>query len=282
MTLFAGVRGSMDYGDVTILVGPSRILFPTSVLAESVQWHYVGAEKNQSLIDILDQHEIGSLVKDIEALTMRRTFLGYYSHALVYVGTRDGINSSPIANSLAPKSSSRLQLAREGTLNAGFSTHGATGNVGAKPIFPKSLQVSLAGNRQYDNILESASERPLLIYDLSARSAWLVSELSVVLHLARKYLSSRRVQLRERRDVNHIVWPQLPYAETSADGGKSAHAVIQQSGHIALYTNTRIGKPQEFWSEVDNILKDLASIRTEECIRKKCARWTVRTPRLQG
>jgi hypothetical protein len=37
MTLFAGVRGSMVYGDDSILVGPCRVLFPTRRLREAVQ-----------------------------------------------------------------------------------------------------------------------------------------------------------------------------------------------------------------------------------------------------
>jgi hypothetical protein len=282
MTLFAGVRGSLVHGDGNILVGPCRVLFPTRRLHEAVQWHYIEAHDNQALIDVLNSIDNRVCRTDSSDFAKLRAFLGYYKHALVYAGTQEGIQSSTIGSSLVPKSNSRLEVVRECSLSAGFTTHGSIGAVAGKIVFPRSLQVSLAEGHLYENRLESASERPLLVYDLSTRSAWLVSELSMVLHMAHKYLSDTRVQSLGRRDGDPVPWPSLPYAEPLADGGKSAHAAIQESGHIPLYIRHEDNKPQEFWNEIDNILKDFGTIRTEESIKKASAGWKPRGPRLQG
>lgn len=127
---------------------------------------------------------------DIKDLAKFRTFLGYYKHALVYAGTQEGIQSSTIRNSLVPNSSSRHELVREWSLSAGVSVHGASGAVGAKGVLPRLLQVSLAGCHIYEQRLESSRESPLLVYDSSTRSVWLVSELSMVLHMAHVYMSN--------------------------------------------------------------------------------------------
>lgn len=282
MTLFTGVRGSMVHEDGNILVGPCRVLFPTRRLHEAVQWHYVEAHDNQALIDALNSNNNRVRGTDISDFAQIRAFLGYYKHALVYAGTREGIQSSTVSSSLVPKSSSRLELVREGSLNARFSTHGLAGAVGTKFVFPRSLRVSLAEGRLYEHRLESASERPLLVYDLSTRSAWLVSELSMVLHMAHKYLGDTRVQSLGRRDRDPVPCPSLPYAEPLADGGKSAHAAIQESGHIPLYIRHEDNKPQEFWNEIGNLLKDFGTIRTQEHIKKSSAGWKPRGSRLQG
>jgi hypothetical protein len=61
---------------------------------------------------------------------------------------------------------------------------------------------------------------PILVYDLSARTAWLVSELSMVLHMVHNYLRHKKVQLQGRHDGDQVPWPSLPYAEPLVDGGK--------------------------------------------------------------
>jgi hypothetical protein len=138
MMLFAGVRGLMVHGDGNILVGLRRVLFPTRRLYEAVQWHYIETHDNQALINVLDSNDNRVCRTDISDLAKLRAFLGYYKHALVYAGTQEGLQSSTISSSLVPKSSSRLKLVIEGSLSAGFSTHGPTGAVEAKIVFPRS------------------------------------------------------------------------------------------------------------------------------------------------
>jgi hypothetical protein len=79
-----------------------------------------------------------------------------------------------------------------------------------------------------------------------------------------------------------VPWPQLPYAAPAIDGGDAARDAIRQSGNVALYIRTEDGKPQEFWSEIDNILKDFETIRTEEAVRNWARGRMLRPSRLQG
>jgi len=288
MIHFAGIRGSMEYDKFKILVGPSRILFPVKLLGDSVQWHYIEASEDDELVHLFSKyieehfpHDILDL-SDIEDFATKRTFLGHYNHAFVTAGTHEAVNISTIGDSIAPRSNTRLEIAREGTANIGFSTYGGTGAIAGKWIFPKSLQVSLAGNHTYEDRLSSAIDRPLVVYDINERSAWLVSELSIVLHLAHKYLNSSRAQRRGRGDVDQIFWPHSPFAQSSADGGKAAYSVIQKCADTHLYTRHEDGKPQKFWNEIDAILKDLASIRTEERLKRNETGLGLSKPRLQG
>jgi hypothetical protein len=235
------------------------------------------------LIDALGSNDNGVRRTDINDLAKLRAFLGYYKHALVYAGTQEGFQSSIFRSSRVLKSSSRLEIVREGLLSAEFSVHGATGAVAGKVVFRKALQVSLADTQHYETQLESASERLLLVYDLRTKSAWLVSELSMVLHMAHRYLSDIRDRSLGRRDRDPVPWPSLPYAEPLADGGKSAHAAIQNSAHISLYIRHEDGKPKEFWNEIDNILEDFGTIRTEEYQESICRVQTSRiTPAKLG
>jgi hypothetical protein len=284
LRLFAGVKGSIEYEGVTIYVGPSRILFPTKILRDGVQWHYIESKDKQVMIDTLNTSKNRVRLQNISNLEMARVFVGSYKHALVYAGTQEGIKSSCISDSGTPKSTSRLELAKEFTLNgiAGLATPGASIGLGAKIVLPRSLQVSLEGVRDYDNRLESASQRPILVYDLSAKSAWLVSELSMLLHMVHQYLSPKKLHARRQYGGDMSPWPSLPFAAPSADGGEEAYVVIRDYGHTPLYTRREDGKTQKFWNEIDTLLKVFSTIRTQDYIKKATTGWKFRKPRLQG
>ena len=276
------IKGSMDYDGNTIFVGPSRVLFPTRLLRQGIQWHYVGTDDNQVLMDRLKNYGRGAAFPEISTLNIYRTFLGSYRHALVYAGTNQGLQSGPVSDSKAAKSSSRLEISRELSLTAGLSTHGVSAGVGTKWILPRALHVSLRETQSYDDRLQSAKNSPVLVYDLSAKSAWLVSELSMILHMIHKYLRHEDRRGRWCRDENMEPWPLRLYAEPSPDGGDAAYSMIRDNGQRPLYTKLEDDKNQEFRREVDTFLKVFQTIRTAEQIKKSTAGWKVRTPRLRG
>jgi hypothetical protein len=79
----------------------------------------------------------------------------------------------------------QIELAREGTLSLGLSIKSIVNyGIAGKWVVTKTHQVSLADNREYFDLLDDAQARPVLVYDLTVKSACLVAELSLVLHIA--------------------------------------------------------------------------------------------------
>jgi hypothetical protein len=286
MATFTKVTCSMEYNHGTIFVGESSLLFPSRRLRQAVQWHYVEGDDVQVLINTLDQcservHEL-----DIRKLKTLRAFLGYYKKGLVLAGTEELLQSKCVTDSNIPMSKSRIELSREGTASLGlFGNQIVNGTIGGKWTLPKGLQASLVGTgREYEDRLEKASDRPMLVYDWSTKSAWLVPELSMTLHLAHTYLRQPKVQQRgqgKNRD-EPIPWPKLPYARSSSDGGNAALDIIREFGDLELYFKQEDGKPKQFWSVIDDFLKDLAAIRRATNMRKASAGWQLVESRLQG
>ena len=284
MVLFAKVSVSMDYDNGTILLGPSSLLFPSKRLHNAVQWHYVEANDNQVLVNTLNSCPERIQEGDISNLTSLKTFLGYYTHALVFLGTEELLQSNVISDSGLPKSKSRIELAREGKTASGFSMPGIiNGMVEGKWSLPKGLEVSLAENREYYDRLDKAYERPVLMYDWSTKSAWLVSEVSLVLHMTLTFLKQPRIQQRRRRweEQRSTTWPRLPYAKASQDGGDAAYSAITTHQDLYLYTKEN-GTDKHFWGVVDDSLKDMTSIRKAVNLRKAVAGWRMSEVRLQG
>ena len=132
-------------------------------------------------------------------LTSLRTFLGYYPSARVLLGTEKLLQGNPVTKSDLPNATSRIELARDGITSAGFSIKGVLNRtIGGKWAVPKGLRVDLTEHRGYDDRLEKASIRPILLYDCLSKSAWLVPELSLVLYIVLTYLSQSRIQQRRR------------------------------------------------------------------------------------
>lgn len=157
------------------------------------------------------------------------------------------------------------------------------GTFAGKWALPKALQVSLIDTRDYDDRLEKAVDQPILIYDWATRSAWLVSELSLILHLVLTFLKQPRVQKSRRYHDDHGFgpWPELPFAEESSDGGNAALAAIREHNNMYLYTKEN-GDKKLFWNIVDDYLKDFAKIQNAVKLRKAISGWQLFGHRLQG
>jgi hypothetical protein len=284
MTFLAQVRASIDYDGGTILLGHSSCLFPSKKLQTGVQWHFTNADDSDLLNDILMSYPEWLREKDLSMLTSLRTFLGYYPSARVLLGTEKLLQGNPVAKSDLPNATSRIELARDGTTSAGFSIKGVlNGSIGGRWAVPKGLRVDLTEHRDYDDYLEKASIRPILLYDCLSKSAWLVSELSLVLHMVLIYLSQSRIQQRRRlrTGCEAEAWPKMPFVEACIDGGAVAHKTISNNHDLYLYTNEH-GEKKLFWNVVDDFLKDLASIRSAVNLKKASSGWQVFASRLQG
>ena len=284
MTFFAQVRVSMTHDAGTILLGDTSCLFPAKRLQTGVQWHFVKSSDSDMIGNVLRSCSERICEENLSALTSRRTFLGVYTSARVLLGTEELVQNNKIIDSDLDDSTSKIELAREGTTTAGLSIKGfVNGTIGGRWTVPRGLRVNMIENREYPDRLEKAEKRPILVYDCRIKSAWLVSELSLVLHLVLTYIRRPRVQQRRRNQKGRQPedWPQLPFADARSDGGAAAHSVICSNHDLYLYTNEQ-GEEKLFWNVVDDFLKDLRSLRLAVNLKKAASGWPIFSSRLQG
>lgn len=278
MVGLADIRTQIEVDEGATLLGGGTgvVLYPSEILNCGTQWHCASVD------DVADLVQRGSgpaailTGYDINKLSNRRTFLGYYNQAEVLLGTRELVESIAMRDvqSKFPLAPPRIELANEGTFTGGMSVNGVfTMNLGGKYVLSKTLAISLKAGGYHD-LVDEAEQQPTIIYDGETKSAWLVSELSVVLHIALSYLSSRQIQDRRQTGFETLggEWPQLPYAEPCPDGGSEARRVCKQPENCKIELWADDGKVKTFGDVVWDILKDFRAIRDGITVQGKVLR----------
>ena len=107
--------------------------------------------------------------------------------------------------------------------------------------------------------MDDAKDRPVILYDPATKSAWLLSEMSLALHIVLTYLSLPGIQER-RSNGGSPVRPQLPYASPSANGGEQARIIVVSRANrdIDLWND---GNETKTFGHV--VLKDLSAVRKD-------------------
>lgn len=266
MVGLADIRTQIDIGEgAALLGGPGIVLYPTKVLRDSIQWHCAKVDD-----DDYAKHDSGSTTvlanQDFEELSSRRTFLGHYSLAEVYLGTKDLVESKAgrCESSGFNPGPERIELAKEGTFSGGFSIKSIFSlSFGGKYVLTKTLLVSLEGRTTLQELAKKAKSQPVLLYDTETKSAWLVSEISLVLHITLAYLSDPEIQNRRRTGFKRLSgdWPLLPYAKPSPDGGLEAHTVCmnEDNCNIELWWDEK--EKKKFGHVIQDFLRDFRSIK---------------------
>lgn len=265
---FADISVCMEYGGGTLLVGESIILFPSRKLEDGIQWHLADATSAQEAIQVIDQSSDWIRTDNIGQLAELRAYLGYCSHALVLLGTRDLLMSHATTelSSLLPKSKSQIEMSHEGTMSAGFSIRGIFNTtVGGKWLVQTPLNVTLEDNRDLEDLLMNAHRRPVLVYDRKEDRGWLVPELSLVFHMALTYLNQTNVLQRCLTGVQET----LPYLNAAVDGGFEAYKVVKDYWNLELYRKIEDGQMKMLGMVIRDFMKDLQKLRTAENIRRQ-------------
>ncbi|OAQ58110.2 hypothetical protein VFPPC_11318 [Pochonia chlamydosporia 170] len=284
----ADIRTQINAGDKTILLGGSGIiLYPTKRLSGGMQWHC-------ALVDDEDDHTtqrydsaVAIIEQNMEEFPSQRMFLGYYPQAEVLLGTRELVDSNGLqaTESKFPLSPPRVEFANEGTLTGGFSVKGILNmNLSGKYVMTKTLRISLGG-RGFHELVDEAEQQPAIVYDGETKSAWLVSELSIVLHLALSYLSSHKIRDRRQTGCKQLEgeWPLLPYAEPCSDGGREARRVCKQPENCRLELWAEETKNKTFGDVIEDMLKDFQSVRDGVVAQGKATRiWPMPKYGLRG
>ena len=140
-------------------------------------------------------------------LRTARTFLGYCNEVCIHLRTeRSGYED--IRHSSLPEEKPPAELSiRSGSVGtSGLGILG--GNLTMEIVLPKSLS-KVTNIDCYDDILSTAKVEPLLLYDAQKQQGWLVSMLSVILHMVHAWASE------------HVPSIQTPHADLDWNGGQA-------------------------------------------------------------
>ena len=265
MLRMSGARFPTEFQDTIIIRQGPITIFPIERHSTGIQWHVVIGDNNEFFKEL---QTFGNLPDSQELLgiTTDRTYLGWLRHAKVKLATELGIIN---ASGVPLESGRGLQLGDE--ISATFSLKlpsfggfSVGASAGFKILIPKT-QTQRIEERQlgYFESVQRSLRSTSLYYDNTARTGWLVPELSLVLHVARSHLSQIRPVLKGIEKIK--------YADSIADGAHAAISIIDKFGSVELWKRVEDeNKPFkfhdliEFYLHIFDCQKEAIKIRLDQ------------------
>lgn len=220
----AAVEHEVSIDGGSILMGFSTLLIPVKRLSNGIQWHL-------EVWDLKDGHiPLSALAKlgdkwlkaySIEELRKDVALLGWRcSEVQVLLGTKQLVDENRIGISNSPSLDHGFQLdAVNIGANVGVNIKGFTLQFTGTAIFKRVDRfISYTTTTNFANLLDRGCIESAILYDTTAKRAWLVPKLSVLLHMAHVYVKYYDTKA------------DLPYAEACWDGGEAAVAAISNQG----------------------------------------------------
>lgn len=214
-----------EYLDHVLLKGFSTILVPVLRKKDSIQWHFISNSDQEEPIstEAMEQYcnaEFKSA--DLQLMKEMRTFLGWCKTAGIYLGTK-GSGYDKITASGAVPAGTEARLSREFSLGKGFFDF----NLGAKIVLDNTTYAELdRDDRLLVGEMFNSKRDVTLLYDLGTRQGWLVSQLSVNLHLVHAWASTQFDK--------ETLSPKIPHANVSSNGGEAAHSAVKEHATLEL------------------------------------------------
>lgn len=224
-------------GDTTALIPVSR------GPAHSIQWHFLQSEDEESLISwdvIKDYAELMVDISDVEDLATQRAFVGYFSNAKIHLGTRDSGFRNIQLSGAEFNDERKLRFGNEYTGNIGTSGLGFLGvGISAKMVVHHTAnrRIQAAQNRILQRII-NARRLPTLLFDFKSKRAWLVPQLSVILHLVLAWAFNQE----DADDLQGMI----PYADADCDGGEAAYRAMKSAMDTQLPERFRTNETTTF------------------------------------
>jgi hypothetical protein len=233
MAHLSGVEYPVFEDNKFLLKGYRTMLEPVAKTQSSVQWHFdpeygtnrrLGANRSGSTtrpsncLSSLDEESILDIMSP-----NRRHFLALWRDAKVTLGTSLH-NYSDVKCSKAPEMKKSLKE------DAVFGSFSLSAHGFANLIFGKSYKVfnhrkypyaNYEAEPHFEDKLLAAQKQPVILYSPSEESAWMVSSLSVLLHLTHTRATSLMKQ-----DCSLVY--RVPYAEALGDGGQALYDAIKK------------------------------------------------------
>jgi hypothetical protein len=256
MTDLAGIDFPVVEDGGIRLEGFYTLLYPicrtnTMYSGTSLQWHlYCASEDERANCYALEDFKARDppktwyQTKDLEDLRLSgRHFLGWCSHAIVELGTKQQDYDRVSWTKASVKEKSAVESSLTVALN--LSAHGV--GLGVNKTWKKASTARNPFEDREQNFIQNilfGMKQQVLLYHWSKRQAWLVPKTSVLLHMV-----LTRMHSMAKNDPNLVF--QYPFAEPGHDGGKNAYETLKAHRDDVL----PLGEPEAPYS-----LKDLAKM----------------------
>lgn len=283
MLRLARISYAVTYDNGLVLSGFSTLLFPSAhhkpqldveTQAHSVQWHLVMSADDDTRISAgveLARHDhLWVKIKDEELLRSARTFLGHCRVSCVHLGTENSgfrdVSESSLGND-KPNAAISVRSANFGT--SGMGIFGASMNVEAVLSRGQTRRNKID---YYNDILWTAKNMSVILYDADKQQGWLVPALSVILHMAHAWVAT------------HCPDIQLPYAQPDWNGGQAAWDIIARFGKLELQKSLEDDTPYFLKDLVKRLWEHLISCFDSTNLDTRRTRGMIETghPRLRG
>ena len=285
----AGILFPKTYKGGLFIRGLSTLIYPTASWEnhQIVQWHIIynhNFSRNSRtrlppgtipLGNSSDEVRTSNWMRctDLQQLALApRTFLGYCKDINIHLATEDS-KISEVKNSLAehedPPPGLRLDslsvsTSGKGIMGAGVNIHWST---------PKGL-MSCSKHETLPGLLDSAQDRPLLVYDddPKAQKGWLVPTLSLVLHMVHVWARDKELL------------KQIPFVDPCSNADIMARRLIERDGELKLRQGERKKQYERLREVVKKHLVFLESLIVEEALaeRDRDATITLRASKVYG
>lgn len=283
MLRLAGTTYVVTHDDGVVLCGFSTLLFPsayyqsqseTAAQTHSVQWHLVTSANDRSRISAgveLAQHDEDWVkIKDEKLLREARTFLGHCKVSCVHLGTENSGFSEVSESSLVDDKPNPAISVRSGNIGtSGLGIFGATMDV--EVVLPRRL-ARVVKIDYYNDILWTAKNMPMILYDTDKKQAWLVPMLSIILHMVHAWVATHAPDI------------QLPYAQPDWNGGQAAWDIIAKFSKLELQRSLEDDTPYLLKDLVKRLWEHLISCFDSTILDMRRNRVTIETgrPKLRG
>ncbi|KAH7043958.1 hypothetical protein B0J12DRAFT_628672 [Macrophomina phaseolina] len=238
MTLLGLVLYPVSFDTGIVLKGENTVLIPSihDEDPECVQWHFLEGREGGDLLtwDVIKKHcrKIAP-IKDFKTLQRKRTFVGYFCKAVIQLGTRDSGYGEVDWSGADYDDKTEIVLGNELVGQVGTSVMNFfTAQVSGKLLLHRTAHHRLRG--AHESILDkvrNSKDLSMLLYDVNTKRAWLVPELSAILHLALAWAS--------RQPDAQQVLVKMPHAEVHSDGGEAAYEAICRARDDLLPTHIK-------------------------------------------
>ena len=268
MLTLANVMYPIFHDDGIYLRGFSNLLFPAHISSDmkSVQWHLTTSTTARSHLPYGTLPATTDDLKwakcdDFEQLALApRTFLGCYRQVHVDLGTAaltESITKITYSNADNEKPAAGMT---QKSVTTGFPGMGIwSAQVNMEFVIPKGL-ISIEEPGWYLDMLDLAKDTPLIVYDNAntAKRAWLVPQLSVVLHMAHIWACNKTDLLRP-----------IPTAVPHWDSSEAALGVLKRHSKDELRDGLEVDKIYCLRDLIGRLLMTLHNLAETEALAKR-------------
>ena len=216
MCFLCGIEYEIIDNNGVVLFGHSSIVYPVRAIDDSLEWHFRPAPKREQGSLVL--HESRLRIDDLDTLReYKRHFLGLWADPIVTLGTESSDVTKIGWTSAREKRQEYIQDGR--SIGGTFNLPKFVGFTGAQTYKVAKSRKSpyMAGAMDFMTQLDTKVNEPVILYSVNEKRAWMVSFVSVLLHLGRA----------RARNQSRLGFHVDPCAE-AADGGLTAFEHIRK------------------------------------------------------